>query len=134
MEEAHKALACLLDLLRQQLDTRGMTKNPKTKKPTKKPQTGRPAKFVTGARNLSVYLPEEAITALRQFAAAQVAATGKARHASDVILEALRSHEPFREFVKKLDSEAGRKSGGRGAPTWDDVLGGGISELELKRK
>ena len=88
---------------------------------------GRPPKFKAGARNLSVYLPEEMIAALRQYAAHQYAATGQARRASDVIFDALRTYRPLRDFVEKPPAEV------RSAPTWDEVLGGRVGELERKR-
>lgn len=77
---------------------------PKKRKPAKKGSTmGRPPKFKgTAAKNMSVYLPEETIDALRRFAAFQYQTTGLSRHASDIILDALKAHGPFRDFAGKL--------------------------------
>lgn len=99
----------------------------------REPRTGRPPKFRTAAKNLSVYLPEDAIRALRQFAAHEYATTGVSRHASDIIVDALREHAPFRDFVENLWSGAGPKTVKRSALTFDEIWGLRISELELKK-
>ncbi|MFI5182020.1 MAG: hypothetical protein ACHQPI_11550 [Thermoanaerobaculia bacterium] len=102
---------------------------PRKGEPQKKTtKMGRPPKFNSGTKNLSVYLPEKTITALRQYGAWRQATSGKPYRASDIVFEALMGHEGLRDFIKgNVPPQIKR-------PTWDEVTGGRISELELKRK
>jgi hypothetical protein len=104
-------------------------KDSRKREPRKKTRKmGRPRKFKSGTRNLSVYLPEKTITALRQYGAWRQATSGKTCRASDVVFEALMGHEGLRDFIQgNLSAQIKR-------PTWDEVMGGRIGALEVKKK